>query len=133
MARLVAVEQEMIEVIDLDDDSPGHSVKDTTSNNHEDDDDIDEDALVPIQPKHFRRLDFQPGCPVIRFRRFSGDNLDISFGTVTEAFVDMDKGTRFYALDSGTKCRKQGLHFGRGANVWCVCLQEMGILSLEWS
>jgi hypothetical protein len=30
----------------------------------------------------------------------------------------MDTGTHVYALDSGTKCRKKELHFGRDAHVW---------------
>ena len=80
-------------------------------------DDDDDDVLVPIQPKHFRRLHFPPACPVIRTSMGRG-SFDISFAVVKQAFVDMDTGKHVYKLDSGIQCHSEELHFGRNAPIW---------------
>ena len=83
------------------------------------DGDGDDDALVLIQPKQYRRLRFPPGCPVVR-TCWDIESVDISFGVVKEAFVDLDTEYCIYRLDSDQQplCHACELHFGRKAPIW---------------
>ena len=79
-----AMKLENIELVDL-----------TGSTSPSPSEDGDDDALVLIQPKQYRRLRFPPGCPVVRTCG-DGESVDISFGVVKEAYVDLDTGRYIY-------------------------------------
>ena len=93
--------------------------------------DGDDDALVRIQPKQYRRLRFPPGCPVVR-TCMDNTGFDIIFGVVKHAHVHLDTGCHVYTLDSDPHlpCPAQELHYGRKAPIWLHLSDDVAVEGL---